>query len=128
MQSSSRFFFFQAEDGIRDLIVTGVQTCALPIFTRTWGSSATARLEVPLEPQVLVMLDQLQAVPVDDGLGQPGRARGEQDVDGMIDRELIELERRSLRRQLLPAERPGHLRLAVRNRHDVLDARDLRPD
>src|SRR2546428_9982482 len=26
-----RLFFFQAEDGIRDLIVTGVQTCALPI-------------------------------------------------------------------------------------------------
>src|SRR5204862_1712024 len=26
------FFFFQAEDGIRDLYVTGVQTCALPIF------------------------------------------------------------------------------------------------
>src|SRR5206468_6494710 len=26
--------FFQAEDGIRDLIVTGVQTCALPISTR----------------------------------------------------------------------------------------------
>src|SRR2546421_2725490 len=25
-------FFFQAEDGIRDLIVTGVQTCALPIY------------------------------------------------------------------------------------------------
>src|SRR5690554_7066223 len=27
------FFFFQAEDGIRDADVTGVQTCALPIFT-----------------------------------------------------------------------------------------------
>src|SRR5206468_4827143 len=27
-------FFFQAEDGIRDLIVTGVQTCALPISLR----------------------------------------------------------------------------------------------
>src|SRR5438874_9876066 len=26
------FFFFQAEDGIRDLYVTGVQTCALPIL------------------------------------------------------------------------------------------------
>src|SRR5207245_7635140 len=26
------FFFFQAEDGIRDATVTGVQTCALPIF------------------------------------------------------------------------------------------------
>src|SRR2546427_80870 len=28
-------FFFQAEDGIRDLTVTGVQTCALPIFCST---------------------------------------------------------------------------------------------
>src|SRR5690349_21958908 len=28
------FFFFQAEDGIRDLYVTGVQTCALPIYRR----------------------------------------------------------------------------------------------
>src|SRR3989449_6821396 len=35
------FFFFQAEDGIRDVAVTGVQTCALPIFSgltgRVWG-------------------------------------------------------------------------------------------
>src|SRR2546426_12741411 len=29
----SLFFFFQAEDGIRDYKVTGVQTCALPIFS-----------------------------------------------------------------------------------------------
>src|SRR5256885_5942192 len=29
---SSFFFFFQAEDGIRDYKVTGVQTCALPIW------------------------------------------------------------------------------------------------
>src|SRR5438552_19080039 len=28
------FFFFQAEDGIRDDLVTGVQTCALPILSR----------------------------------------------------------------------------------------------
>src|SRR5687768_3513569 len=32
------FFFFQAEDGIRDVAVTGVQTCALPIWPR--GTSA----------------------------------------------------------------------------------------
>src|SRR3712207_962471 len=32
------FFFFQAEDGIRDIGVTGVQTCALPIFTVTGES------------------------------------------------------------------------------------------
>src|SRR5207245_6469473 len=30
--SASCSFFFQAEDGIRDATVTGVQTCALPIF------------------------------------------------------------------------------------------------
>src|SRR5689334_23815765 len=29
---SSSYFFFQAEDGIRDGTVTGVQTCALPIY------------------------------------------------------------------------------------------------
>src|SRR5688572_31847717 len=39
-------FFFQAEDGIRDLTVTGVQTCALPIFRaectarETWHTPA----------------------------------------------------------------------------------------
>src|SRR2546425_6811104 len=31
---SVEFFFFQAEDGIRDKLVTGVQTCALPILVR----------------------------------------------------------------------------------------------
>src|SRR5256885_8770200 len=35
------FFFFQAEDGIRDYKVTGVQTCALPIYLRI--CSAVAR-------------------------------------------------------------------------------------
>src|SRR5690606_39829963 len=36
-------FFFQAEDGIRDFHVTGVQTCALPIFaggTSVWLAAA----------------------------------------------------------------------------------------
>src|SRR2546429_177217 len=32
------FFFFQAEDGIRDVAVTGVQTCALPISARPPGT------------------------------------------------------------------------------------------
>src|SRR6266403_2618217 len=36
----SIFFFFQAEDGIRDLYVTGVQTCALPISTDLSGANA----------------------------------------------------------------------------------------
>src|SRR5207253_4816019 len=34
-------FFFQAEDGIRDGHVTGVQTCALPIYWRTVSNSST---------------------------------------------------------------------------------------
>src|SRR5258708_15421481 len=32
-RGEAMFFFFQAEDGIRDDLVTGVQTCALPIST-----------------------------------------------------------------------------------------------
>src|SRR5690606_34770488 len=35
------FFFFQAEDGIRDFHVTGVQTCALPIFSSVLASAFT---------------------------------------------------------------------------------------
>src|SRR5258708_9254321 len=35
------FFFFQAEDGIRDDLVTGVQTCALPI----WSENSRVRLQ-----------------------------------------------------------------------------------
>src|SRR2546422_11759317 len=38
----SGVFFFQAEDGIRDVAVTGVQTCALPIYVPT--RPATSRL------------------------------------------------------------------------------------
>src|SRR2546425_12188938 len=39
------FFFFQAEDGIRDKLVTGVQTCALPISRSETGSHNTAAAE-----------------------------------------------------------------------------------
>src|SRR5437773_4988021 len=39
------FFFFQAEDGIRDRDVTGVQTCALPIFH--FGDVVFQHLEPP---------------------------------------------------------------------------------
>src|SRR2546422_9605177 len=40
------FFFFQAEDGIRDVAVTGVQTCALPI-SRPGRSSRTGGTRTP---------------------------------------------------------------------------------
>src|SRR5437764_7013998 len=43
------FFFFQAEDGIRDTSVTGVQTCALPIST-TKSASAPDRRALTRRP------------------------------------------------------------------------------
>src|SRR5256886_9708527 len=42
-------FFFQAEDGIRDLTVTGVQTCALPIYCASKGALAVATEALRLE-------------------------------------------------------------------------------
>src|SRR2546423_4641398 len=44
------FFFFQAEDGIRDKLVTGVQTCALPILL---GVALSFAWQVP--PQFLAL-------------------------------------------------------------------------
>ena len=44
--SASFIFFFQAEDGIRDRDVTGVQTCALPIFDKLYLPAMRA-LTVP---------------------------------------------------------------------------------
>src|SRR5256885_14581596 len=38
------FFFFQAEDGIRDYKVTGVQTCALPIYAATPDDGKTSNI------------------------------------------------------------------------------------
>src|SRR2546428_8860039 len=46
------FFFFQAEDGIRDLIVTGVQTCALPILLAKAAARGIA-VEVNADPHRL---------------------------------------------------------------------------
>src|SRR5215467_9399122 len=43
------FFFFQAEDGIRDYKVTGVQTCALPISVG--GGNVSMRLEIMTESE-----------------------------------------------------------------------------
>src|SRR2546430_11110326 len=47
-------FFFQAEDGIRDLTVTGVQTCALPICELTQLAIALDQASVGRPTTVLV--------------------------------------------------------------------------
>src|SRR5207249_6937718 len=43
-------FFFQAEDGIRDRNVTGVQTCALPICAWPWAIRSTASSSCSRQP------------------------------------------------------------------------------
>src|SRR3712207_9271762 len=53
------FFFFQAEDGIRDIGVTGVQTCALPICR----FCATLRRPGSLHPRALLLYAKRSAIP-----------------------------------------------------------------
>src|SRR5207249_5731371 len=60
---SQTFFFFQAEDGIRDRNVTGVQTCALPIFLDFAVSRGADRQ----------MLIERSHIPLDDLKNQDNR-------------------------------------------------------
>src|SRR5205807_3476313 len=55
------FFFFQAEDGIRDYKVTGVQTCALPIFSIGAFKDRSKALRSPSAPQP-IQLERQQMV------------------------------------------------------------------
>src|SRR5690606_40060543 len=59
---------FQAEDGIRDFHVTGVQTCALPILSRTALAAFRERIN-KLAAQVLGPADLLPRVEVDLEVG-----------------------------------------------------------
>src|SRR5258707_15547232 len=68
LKESGEFFFFQAEDGIRDIGVTGVQTCALPIYFR--GGPLPSSGE-----------DQLAEAPADRGIHEIGRASCRESVD-----------------------------------------------
>src|SRR5207247_4232054 len=67
-------FFFQAEDGIRDPLVTGVQTCALPIFRVAAPSGIVPAGGIQ------------QALDLDDAqcLGKPPRPFGYGDVQERI--------------------------------------------
>src|SRR2546422_5755754 len=69
------FFFFQAEDGIRDVAVTGVQTCALPIYARDGRGRRTRRVRGELSRDTSV--DHLDT-PRGSGTVFPVRSRSEE--------------------------------------------------
>src|SRR5947209_12867254 len=96
------FFFFQAEDGIRDIGVTGVQTCALPIVKRElveepqdwpWSSfrhylsgaegvveiesqwTARKRERMGVMPQIVVQSQILRPVTAKDAVTRTGQPR-----------------------------------------------------
>src|SRR3712207_8794949 len=66
------FFFFQAEDGIRDIGVTGVQTCALPI-------SALSFVQPHLEVEARGVITVVDRAPfyVEDAVRRTPRGRDE---------------------------------------------------
>src|SRR2546425_7311236 len=80
----SVFFFFQAEDGIRDKLVTGVQTCALPISAAVTAPAAGSETVLLAEDEELVrvlarkVLEQAgdRVLVAAGGGGGPARAQG----------------------------------------------------
>src|SRR5690606_40834521 len=81
------FFFFQAEDGIRDFHVTGVQTCALPILRSVRQASGALRELAKLLPSTATRIvdgGRTEEVPLDalrEGdqvLVRPGAKRSEE--------------------------------------------------
>src|SRR5258708_24278395 len=89
-----RFFFFQAEDGIRDDLVTGVQTCALPILAALDTLKAAGRW--PRLASELDLLEEQAAAAV------TGCRDAERQATELLDRrdELREIGRASCRERV----------------------------
>src|SRR2546425_7011506 len=95
------FFFFQAEDGIRDKLVTGVQTCAIPICGAVLAPHPEEVLEAARRHE-----DHPGAAPLEQGVGGDRGA-----VDEHVDRPALAAQR------VHRAEQPG--RRVVRRAHDL---------
>src|SRR5690606_14621803 len=94
------FFFFQAEDGIRDFHVTGVQTCALPIFATP--ANEQPELDVDLacwldDPQIVTGTDLVGDGACISGIGLVLAPDGA--LAGAVDREAGGVEQRAARRR-----------------------------
>src|SRR3712207_7931329 len=71
------FFFFQAEDGIRDIGVTGVQTCALPIYLHLAAGRAAEALAAfrPIGHPAVLAASLVDRVDAAVRVGEVGLAR-----------------------------------------------------
>src|SRR5205809_8092902 len=107
------FFFFQAEDGIRDVAVTGVQTCALPIY--------------PLAQRELAhgLVHHLREVEQRDQLVAPGLEFGRGDgvdrlieLKGLLGRQVPRSEERRVGKEWRSRRWPSQ-RKEVGRRHPV---------
>src|SRR2546430_5382481 len=82
------FFFFQAEDGIRDLTVTGVQTCALPIFSEVldFAEVLLNRDDIDAKADAFIdfLSDRVLNKEFDDGFGGGHRVQTFADLDGLF--------------------------------------------
>src|SRR3989449_9105833 len=78
------FFFFQAEDGIRDVAVTGVQTCALPILFQELSDRLDKQLAQlgDLETTALAAFNRMLRDFNVPAVGAGGGKRGEQNGGG----------------------------------------------
>src|SRR5437867_11137247 len=86
------FFFFQAEDGIRDRTVTGVKTCALPISPANISVRELQRRELPgrlAEADVLVFIDEI------------GRASCRERVQSSVGGGAVEKKKKSGEREVI---------------------------
>src|SRR5258707_8252850 len=82
------FFFFQAEDGIRDIGVTGVQTCALPIYLvgtfRCIAKSAKGMLDLePIDGERGAIVNTASVAAEDGQMGQAAYSASKGGIVGM---------------------------------------------
>src|SRR5256886_16907266 len=79
------FFFFQAEDGIRDLTVTGVQTCALPISMTLPARHGLRR--APARRELERLLGAAIRTPAARVSGELGRAQSLEELPQAVGKE-----------------------------------------
>src|SRR5437588_2766151 len=90
------FFFFQAEDGIRDHCVTGVQTCALPISgarrRAAWTGRVPQKAQAPLSRARPVQAARRRApAALLERIRPPGRLTGRRKIGRASCRERVEI-------------------------------------